>query len=300
MITSFAEIYQKLEHQAPKKVSLVGAGEAKLIQVLEQAFQRGFIKGGVLIGQEKRIREVLKKIKPKANFEVIDKDDPPNQVREALCQVKQGKADLLMKGSINTSLLMKGLLDPDLGLRTNNIISQITIHQLPDRKRLLFITDSGINIEPDLGQKQKIMENAIALAHKMEIKKPKVAILSFTEQVKAGIKSSREAAILTQIAQRGQIKGAIVDGPLSLDLAIDPQSAKTKNINSPVAGDADILLVANLEMGNVLSKSLSFIAKYRGLGILAGVERPVVLTSRSASVQEKLDSLALAAFLANY
>jgi len=298
MINSFQELYNQLQGKPARRVVLVGAGEPKLIGVLKEAARLGLIEKALLLGNALQIEELVQKTDLTAlKYEVIDREKPAEQIKEALCRLETGEVDLLMKGIIDTSTLMKGILDPELGLREEGLISHITVHELPFRNKLLFITDPSINIEPGLEQKVALINNAVQLTAKLGISEPRVAVLSFAEKVNPRNRGSYEAAILSMMSKRGQIKGAVVDGPLALDLALNEEAAMIKNIESPVAGKADILLVNNLEVGNVLAKSLSFIGRFRGAGVLMGVKKPVVLTSRSATRQEKLDSLAFALYL---
>jgi phosphotransacetylase/acyl dehydratase len=211
--------------------------------------------------------------------------------------VRSGEAELLMKGSLHTDELMQSVVDPDRGLRTERRVSHVFVMDVPTYPKLLFVTDGAVNIFPTLAEKADICQNAIDFARALGIERPKVAILSAVETVTAKIPSTLEAAALCKMAERGQITGGELDGPLALDNAISVAAARTKNIQSTVAGVADILLVPDLESGNMLAKNLSFMANAESAGIVLGARVPIILTSRADSVRARLASCAIAALL---
>jgi phosphate acetyltransferase len=212
--------------------------------------------------------------------------------------VRNGEADALMKGSLHTDELMAEVVNKDTGIRTARRISHVFIMDVPTYPKPLFITDAAVNIAPNLEDKVDIVQNAIELARALRIEKPKVAILSAVETVTSKIPSTIDAAALCKMSERGQITGGILDGPLALDNAISPEAASIKNIKSPVAGDADILLVPDLESGNMLAKELSFLANADAAGIVLGARVPIILTSRADNVRTRLASCAVAALYA--
>jgi phosphotransacetylase len=212
--------------------------------------------------------------------------------------VREGKVDVLMKGLIHTDALMHALLDAEHGLRVpGRRVSHAFLCDIPSYSKLLIITDAAINIAPDLNAKAQILQNAIDLSHMLGIERPKVAVLSAVETVNPAISSTLDAACLTLMAQRGQITGAVVEGPLALDNAISLRAAKEKGITSKVAGDCDILLVPDLVSGNILAKNLEYLANATAAGIVLGLSAPVVLSSRSDPAPACLASLALAALI---
>ena len=214
----------------------------------------------------------------------------------ALC--KSGEAKALMKGSLHTDELMHEVAQRETGLRTNRRISHVLVFDVPTYPRTLLVTDAAINIYPHLEDKVDIVQNAIELAHVLGIAVPKVAILSAVETVYPKITSTLDAAALCKMADRGQITGGILDGPLAFDNAISPEAVAIKKINSPVAGQADILLVPDLEAGNILAKQLSYLAEADAAGIVLGARVPIILTSRADSVESRLASAAVASLLA--
>jgi phosphate acetyltransferase len=212
--------------------------------------------------------------------------------------VREGRAEMLMKGSLHTHEMMQAVVARSNGLRTERRISHCFVMDVPGLDRLIVITDAAVNIFPDLDAKRDIVQNAIELAHALGIAEPKVAILSATEAVNAKIQSTLDAAALCKMADRGQITGGLLDGPLALDNAVNLAAAKIKRIHSPVAGRADILVTPDLEAGNMLAKSLSFMADAEAAGIVLGARVPIVLTSRADSLDARLASCAIAVLAA--
>ena len=252
----------------------------------------------ILVGPAERIRRVAAEHRLDiARFPLHDTPHSHAAAAEAVACVRRGEAGAIMKGSLHTDELMEAIVDKDTGLRTARRVSHVFILDVPTYPKPLFITDAAVNIFPTLDDKADIVSNAIELAQALGIATPKVAILSAVETVTAKIPSTIDAAALCKMADRGQIKGGILDGPLAFDNAINPEAAATKNIVSPVAGDADILLVPDLEAGNMLAKTLSFLANAEAAGIVLGARVPVILTSRADSQRARLVSCAVAAIL---
>jgi phosphate acetyltransferase len=229
-----------------------------------------------------------------STFEIVDTAHSDESAATAVQLVREGKGTLLMKGSLHTDELMREVTSGKTGLRTQRRISHVFIMDVPTYSETLFITDAAINILPDLDVKRDIAQNAIDLFTKVGLGTPRVAILSAVETVTTKIPSTIDAAALCKMADRGQITGAILDGPLAFDNAIDPAAARIKGIKSEVAGRAQILLVPNLESGNMLAKNLSFMAKADSAGLVLGARVPIILTSRADSVRSRLASCAAA------
>jgi phosphotransacetylase len=227
-------------------------------------------------------------------IEIVDAPHSHAAAAQAVALVRSGRADLLMKGSLHTDELMAEVIARETGLRTGRRVSHVFIMSVPTYHKLLLVTDAAINIFPTLEEKVDIAQNAIDLAHALGIARPKVAILSAIETVTSKIPSTIEAAALCKMADRGQITGAILEGPLAFDNAISREAADIKGIVSEVVGDPDILLVPDLESGNMLAKQLSFLLKADAAGLVLGARVPIVLTSRADSVRTKLASCAVA------
>ena len=231
-------------------------------------------------------------------FEVVDAPHSVASAETAVRLAREGKAEMLMKGSLHSDEIMAAVVKRETGLRTSRRVSHCFVMDVPAIDRVVIITDAAVNIFPTLEDKVHIVQNAIDLAHALGMAEPKVAILSAMETINPKVPSTIEAAALCKMAERGQITGGLLDGPLALDNAIDLGAAKIKKISSPVAGQADILVVPDLEAGNMLAKSLSFMADADAAGIVLGARVPVILTSRADSVSTRLASCAVAALVA--
>jgi phosphotransacetylase/acyl dehydratase len=230
---------------------------------------------------------------------IVDVADPHAAAAKAVELVRAGKAELLMKGSLHTDELLSAVVAKEIGLRTGRRISHVFIMVVPTYPEPLFVTDAAVNIAPDLETKVDIVQNAIDLALGLGIEQPRVAVLSAVETINLKIATTCEAAILSKMADRGQIKGGLIDGPFALDNAISPAAAQIKGITSPVAGRANILLVPNLEAGNMLAKNLSFLANADAAGIVLGARVPIILTSRADNLRTRMASCAVAALYAH-
>jgi phosphate acetyltransferase len=254
----------------------------------------------LLVGPEARIRRVAAEEGLDLNrCRVIDTPHSHASAAKGVELVRAGEAAALMKGSLHTDELIGAVVAHDTGIRTDRRISHVFIMDVPTYHKLLFITDAAVNIAPTLDDKVDIVANAIELAQALGVVQPKVAILSAVEMVTAKIPSTIDAAALCKMADRGQIKGGLLDGPLAFDNAISKEAAAMKGIVSQVAGDADILLVPDLEAGNMLAKELTFLANADAAGIVLGARVPIVLTSRADSVRARLASAAVVAIYAN-
>jgi phosphotransacetylase len=249
----------------------------------------------ILVGPQSRIRRVAAEAGISLDaWEIIDTPHSHASAERAVELVREGRAQALMKGSLHTDELMAAVVRHDGGIRTERRISHVFVMDVPTYPKPLFITDAAVNISPTLDDKADIVTNAIELARALGVMRPKVAILSATETVNAKIPSTIDAAALCKMADRGQISGALLDGPLAFDNAISRAAADTKGIVSPVAGDADILLVPDLESGNMLAKELTFLAGAEAAGIVLGARVPIILTSRADSLRSRLASSAVA------
>jgi phosphate acetyltransferase len=252
-----------------------------------------------LVGPRSRIEAVAKEFAIDiSDVAVIDAPFSQTAAEKAVELVREGKVEALMKGSLHTDELMAAVVKRDTGLRTARRVSHCFVMDVPTHPEPLIITDAAVNIAPTLKEKVDIVQNAIDLARDLGMPEVRVAILSAMETVNPDVPSTIEAAALCKMADRGQITGAILDGPLALDNAISLESMKIKQINSPVAGRANVLVVPNLEAGNMLAKSLSFLANADAAGIVLGARVPIILTSRADSVMTRLASCAVAALVA--
>jgi phosphate butyryltransferase len=229
----------------------------------------------------------------------IVREDPAEAAAEAVAAVRRGEAQLLMKGLLQTATIMKAVLNRDTGLRTGRALSHACAFEVPGWHKLVFITDAALNVAPDVARKADIIRNQVQMARALGIQRPKVACLAAVETVNPDMQATLDARALQEMAERGELGECDVQGPLALDLAVSPESGRTKGVTGPVVGDADILLVPDIEAGNVLYKGLVYFAKARPAGIIMGAKCPVVLLSRADSADSKLLSIALAALSAD-
>ena len=265
-----------------------------------RAAQAGLIRP-ILVGPRARIEAVARDAGLDiSRLELIDTPHSQASVEMGARLAREGRVSMLMKGSVLTNELLSEVVSREAGLRTDRRISHCFVMDVPVLDRPLIITDGGVNIFPTLTEKVDIVQNAIFLAHALGIPQPKVAILSATESVNPKIQSTLDAAALCKMADRGQISGALLDGPLALDNAVNLAAAQIKQIQSEVAGWADILVAPHLEAANMLAKSLTFLADAEAAGIVLGARVPIILTSRGDSLETRLGSAAIAVLLANH
>ncbi len=286
-------------HELPKQTICIAAPEDKeSLKAIKEAVEKQLC-DPIFVGNKNKIHRLAQEISFELlNFQIIDHPDPKKAAFESVQRVSQGEADLLMKGNVQTRDLLKAVLDKECGLRSGKILSHVAIFELPKYEKLLLLTDAAMNITPGLKEKYEIIQNSIDVAVNLEITRPKVAVLAAVETVNPDMQATLDAASLSKMGDRGQIIGAVIDGPLALDNAISPEAAQQKDITSEVAGNADILLAPNIETGNVLYKSLTTLAGGRVASILAGAKAPVVLTSRADPHETKVCSIAAASMMA--
>lgn len=267
-----------------------------------EAAQAGLI-DPILVGPAAKIEETAKAANiDLGKLEIVDAAHSVESARKAVELIKQGRAEVLMKGSLHSDELLSAIVSRDGGLRTGRRVSHVFVMDVPTYHKVLIVTDAAINIAPTLEDKVDICQNAIDLVTSLrpdKSEKPKVAILAAVETVTSKMPATLDAAALCKMAERGQIKGGILDGPLAFDNAISKQAAEIKGIKSSVAGDPDILLVPDLEAGNMLAKQLSFLANADSAGLVLGAKVPVILTSRADSVRSRIASCAVAALVAH-
>jgi phosphotransacetylase len=281
---SLAPVATAVVHPCEKS-ALLGAAEAAAAGLITPLY----------VGPKARIAETAKAAGVKIDLEqVIDAPHSHAAAEQAVALVREGRAELLMKGSLHTDELLGAVVARDSGLRTGRRISHVFLMDVPTYPKVLMVTDAAINIAPTLEDKVDICQNAIDLAISLGLKQPKVAILAAVETVTSKMSATIDAAALCKMADRGQIRGALLDGPLAFDNAISREAALIKGIKSEVAGDPDILLVPDLESGNILAKLLSFLARADSAGLVVGARVPIILTSRADSVRARIASCAVA------
>ena len=298
-ITRLEQIFEVLKSKSKKRLVAAYANDAHTIEAISNAIDKGIIEG-ILVGDDATIHSVCAKLNINADkFRIIHEPNEAKAATKAVSVINAGEAELLMKGLVSTDKYMKAILNKETGLMNPGaILSHVTVIENPIYPKLLIVGDVAIIPLPEFKQKVAILNYLIKTAHALNIEMPKVAVISATEQMLAGIPSSAEAAMLAKMAERGQIKGAYVDGPLALDTAIDKESAGIKKLSGPVAGDADCLLFPNIETGNVFYKTNTKLAGAELGAFVAGARVPCVLSSRGDSSLTKLYSIALAALMA--
>jgi phosphate butyryltransferase len=296
MIRNFEELLKAVQKAQRSTVAVASAEDSDVIQVVSQC---SAFADFILIGDAKKIESLIKESKTNIAAEIINISDHAAAAGKAVELIKSGKAQNLMKGLLHTSVFLKAILNKETGLNKGRLISQISVYEKPDRSGFQLLTDCAVNIAPLLPEKKQIIENAVEIAQALGYEKPKVAVLAALEAVNPDMPTTLDAAALTVMAQRGQIKNAIVDGPLAFDNAVDTAAARHKGIGGPVAGNADILMVPNLEVGNMLTKALVFWAKKQVAAAMPGVDTPVICTSRTESIENKVLTVALSTYLAS-
>ena len=294
MINSFAEIHAVAKRMDSVRIAVAAAADIDVLTAVNDAKLAG-IADAILVGDVPEIQKVCSQHGIDCGqFELENVPDPRLAARRAAALVKNGDAQVLMKGLVGTADFMRAVLDKAEGLGTGRLLSHVVVFAPAGYERLLLLTDAAINIAPDLAQKVQIVENALQVSRALGNKETKVAMLAAVETVTTSMKATEDAALIAKMAERGQIKGCRIDGPLALDNAVSMAAAHHKGIGGDVAGQADLLVVPNIEAGNVLYKSLVYFANTPLSGIVVGAAAPVVLTSRADSPANKLNSIALA------
>ena len=298
MSKSFEELISKANQKTLKKVSVSNAQDEPVLQAVKAAKEQN-IATAILVGDEAKIREIAASIDMDlTDFEIINEPDTEAAALKAVELVHNGKADILLKGLLETKTFLKSVLNKEVGLRTGKMLSHVCVFEIEGINRLLFFTDVAFNTYPTLADKVNIINNAVEVAHACGIECPKVAPLCAVETVNPKMQPTVDADNLTKMYEGGDFKGCQIYGPLSMDLAIDPEAAVHKGVTNPVARHADILLFPNIDAGNITYKILVRTAKVKIGNVLVGTSAPVVLTSRSDDFQTKLNSIALATVIA--
>jgi len=299
MVKSFEEVLKKVKEQEMKKVAVAVAQDEPVLEAIRDAKTQG-IADAILVGDEEEIKSIALKIGMKIeDFEIVNEPNVQKATLKAVELVSTGHADMVMKGLVDTATFLRAVLNKEVGLRTGKVMSHVAVFEIPGFDRLLFLTDVAFNMYPELKEKVDIINNAVRVARAVGVELPKVAPVCAVEVVNPNMQATIDASLLSKMNDRGQIKNCIIDGPLSLDLAISEEACKHKGVSGPVAGKADILLLPNIEAGNIMYKTLTYSTNSKNGCILVGTSAPVVLTSRADPYETKLYSIALAALLAN-
>lgn len=295
---NFGEVIKFAKERGPKVISVACSQDREVLIAVEMARKEGIAKA-ILVGDIDKTREISNELKIDLdNYELIDEKDLEKASLTAVKLVSEGKADMVMKGLVDTSIILKAVLNKEIGLRTGNILSHVAVFDVEGYDRLFFITDAAMNLSPDLKGKKQIIENSCIVANALDIDEPKVAVICAKEKVNPKMQDTVDAKDLEDMCRNGDIKGCIVGGPFALDNAVSEEAAKHKGMNHPIAGKADILLAPDIEAGNILYKSLVFFSNTKNAGVIVGAKAPIILTSRADSEETKLNSIALGVLMA--
>ena len=299
MTKSFDDLLAKVSQCSKKTVAVACAQDDAVLEAVKAAKERG-IADAILVGNEAEIKTIARTLKMHINeYKIINVEDPVEAARTAVKLVHDGEADMYMKGLIDTKTFLKSVLDKEIGLRTDKTLSHVCVFEIKGFDHLLFLSDVAFVPYPDLATKANIIKNTVEIAHACGVECPKVAPIAAVEVVNPKMPCTVEADELTKMNENGEITGCIVDGPLSLDLAIEPQAAFHKGTTDrKIVGDADVLLFPDIHAGNITYKCLVHTAECKNGNILTGTSAPVILTSRSDEFEVKVNSIALAAIVA--
>ncbi len=299
MIKSLDDIIKTARKNGSKTIAVAVAQDLDVLKAVQNAAGLG-IANFILVGNEVDIRQLAEKNNISIEqFSILDRPDNTEACRTAVQLVSSGKAQILMKGFVDTAVILKAVLDKEIGLRTDSVLSHVAVAEIDGYERLFYITDAAMNIEPDLKTKKHIIENSLQVANAMGNAMPKVACVCAVEKANEKMQATLDAVELVKMNQSGLLKGCIVAGPLALDNAVSLEAAKHKGITDPAAGMADILLMPFIEAGNMLYKAVVFFARGKVAGIVVGAKAPIVLTSRADSDTAKLHSMAIGALMAS-
>ena len=295
MYTEFQNIIDEAAARPNKRtIVIAAAADDKMIHVAQAVTDIDLCKV-ILVGDADKIGQLAQEAGFDLNkVRVVDEKDPAQLGLTAVKLVSSGQADIFVKGKMNTSDFLRAVLNKDFGLRTGRQLNVLTCYDVPGEKKLFFITDGGMTVAPTLSDKVEILKNAVPVLHRMGIRSPKIAILAANEKVSAKIPATADAAALCEMAERGELPEGIYEGPIAFDVAMRPDAAAEKNIQSRVSGDVDLFLVPNIETGNCLGKAIGYFGKGQTAGIVVGAAAPVVMSSRAAAIKGKVTSIAWA------
>lgn len=299
MVRNLKSLLDMAKEQKKMKLAVAAAQDEDVLIAVVEAAKYGIIEP-VLVGDSEEINDIANKNGLDiSSFEIVKAATLEEAAEKSVRMVNSGEADFLMKGYIDTSILLKAVLDKEYGLRTDSLLSHVMVYELEAYHKLLFLTDGGMNIDPSIDEKVKIAKNAIKVAKAIGIETVKVACLAAKEKVSPKMPVTVDARKLQDMCEEGLFgENVIIEGPLAFDLAVSKEAAKIKKFESKIAGDADVLLVPNIEMGNGIGKSLTYMAKAESAGIIMGAKAPIVLVSRADSYSSKLYSIALGSVIA--
>jgi phosphate butyryltransferase len=298
-ITTFDEMVSRARKVGPVQIAVAAAHDPEVLKAVDQAQREGIVET-TLVGDWPAIEAYAAQTGVElSGTDIIHEPDLRLAARRTIGLARSGQVGVVVKGQIKTSELLSTALNREVGIRGPGLLTHVAIFELPGMDRLVYLSDSGVVVYPDVYQKLEIINNVVAVAHLFGVTEPKVAILAASETVHPKIPASIDALALAKMAEQGWVEGAVVDGPLGLELAISPQVARLEQSDSPIAGLADVLIVPNVEAGNIVAKGLLYFAHARMAGLVVGARVPIIISSRADSAETRYLSLAMAAVLAN-
>jgi phosphate butyryltransferase len=296
-LTKLSEIFERARNRESRKLVVAAAEDPSVLRAVIRAKTQNLI-NPVLVGNTAKILEISNEFQLGLDdIPLLDEKDPLNACTLSVDLIRSGEADILMKGLVSTTPLLKAVLDREKGLRKNDFLSHVALFESPFYHKLLAVTDAAMNVNPGIAEKISIIENGVEVFQRLKIREPKVAVLAPVEKVNPKIQSTVDAEELTRLNKSGRIGNCLIDGPLAFDIAVSEEAARHKGIEGAVAGDADLLVCPDLNSGNILYKSLIFMGNSISAAVIMGSRAPIVLTSRADSEQSKLMSIALASAL---
>ncbi|HAX03614.1 MAG: phosphate butyryltransferase [Tenericutes bacterium GWC2_34_14] len=298
MIRTMLDLVKRAELLKPKVMVVAAAHDHPVLEAVVMAKDAKLIEP-ILIGDKQEIEKILHELHAKmSDYQIIDEKDLVKASEEAVKLVSSGKGDILMKGFVDTSVILRAALDKEFGLRTPNRISHVSVMEIPAYHKLLMMSDGAMNIDPNVDIKQEIIENGVEVLHAIGVKHPKVGMIAAIEKVNPKMQATLDAVELIERNRNERIKGCTIGGPFALDNAINQEAAMHKGVTDPMAGDVDFIVMPQIESGNVFYKSMMFLAGAKSASVIAGARKPIVLTSRADSKESKFYSIALSCLIA--
>ena len=298
MLRHFEEIIARARKSGPVKIVVAAAQDEEALLAVKAACDVGLAEA-VLVGNSQQIVPLLEKVGLPADTPVVHETDVPQAALKAASIVRQSKSGVLMKGLVNSSDFLRAVLNQEYGLRTDRLLSHFAAFEAPDGEKLIYHTDGGMNIAPTLSERKEILINALLALAALGIENPRVAILAANEVVNPKMPVTVDAKALVEMNERGELPPAVLEGPISMDVALSPTAAAHKNLTTQVSGQVDLFMVPDIASGNILAKALIHYAKFKNAGVILGATHPVVMVSRADSAESKLQSIALACCIAS-
>ncbi len=298
MLRHFEEIIARARKSGPVKIVVAAAQDEEALLAVKAAWDVGLAEA-VLVGNSQQIVPLLEKVGLPADTPVVHEPDVPQAALKAASIVRQSRSGVLMKGLVNSSDFLRAVLNQECGLRTDRLLSHFAAFEAPDGEKLIYHTDGGMNIAPTLSERKEILINALLALAALGIENPRVAILAANEVVNPKMPVTVDAKALVEMNERGELPPAVLEGPISMDVALSPMAAAHKNLTTQVSGQVDLFMVPDIASGNILAKALIHYAKFKNAGVILGATHPVVMVSRADSAESKLQSIALACCIAS-